>query len=61
MLGHIALNVALAHPVKCALPEVLSIDRARDVGTPLLDVGVLSVGELRLARSDEGAGVDRVE
>ncbi len=61
MAAHVVGNVVLAHPLECALPEILPVGHASDIGGPFLNVRVLAVAELLPAGGDEGSRVDGVE
>ena len=58
---HVILGVAAAHPVQRCCKVVLALGGAGDEAGPLIDIGVVGIGEFFFGLGNERSGVNGVE
>ena len=46
MACHIVADIPFAHPIECTREEILSQSTPRYIGSPFLDIGILTIAEL---------------
>ena len=61
VLAHIAIHIVLAYPLQGTFKVVLAVGRPFDVGTPLLDIGILRVAEFFLQGGHKRARIDGIQ